>query len=112
MFSSHTPNSNSRTHLKLVSQAPNLIDATQVRIRLQIPLHYRHAPIISQLISDYGLVVNITGALLVENIQTAGRFDLELQGNYHQLCQAFAFLESLDIEIIGKPTVAGDNWHC
>lgn len=40
---------------------------TQARIRLRIPQNYHDEPIISRLVSHYGVTVNITAALLGAN---------------------------------------------
>ncbi len=50
------------------------------RIRLRIPKDYHQEPVISRLVSDYGLIVNITAAILGANAVGDGWFDLELQG--------------------------------
>lgn len=81
-----------------------------MRVRLEIPSCYQHEPIISRLISDYGLVVHITGANLAELPPSCGCFDLELRGTVHQITQSLAYLESLDVTIIGKAGTAGDSW--
>ncbi|MGJ5631746.1 NIL domain-containing protein [Nostoc sp. CALU 1950] len=53
---------------------------TNKRIRLRIPKDYHQEPVISRLVSDYGLTVNITAAILGANAVGDGWFDLELQG--------------------------------
>jgi ABC-type methionine transport system ATPase subunit len=68
---------------------------TQVSIQLRIPLEYREKPIISQMIADYGLTVNIRSALLVTN--TPGQFELELQGESVQIQKAFDYMEQLNL---------------
>uniref|UniRef100_A0A7C3KF47 NIL domain-containing protein n=1 Tax=Oscillatoriales cyanobacterium SpSt-418 TaxID=2282169 RepID=A0A7C3KF47_9CYAN len=85
---------------------------TQVRVRVQIPAHYRQEPVISQLVASYGLVVNITSALLGESTNGYGSFDLELRGSTHQIHQGLAFLTSLGLKVIGKPGTCDDSWHC
>lgn len=72
---------------------------TQKRIRLRIPKQYHQEPIISRLISDYGLTINITAAILGANAIGDGWFDLELQGTQVHLENALIYLNELDLEI-------------
>lgn len=83
---------------------------TQIRVCVYIPKSYLNEPVISRLISDYGLIVNITGAMLEANTDSAGRFDLEIRGSVAQINHGIAYLESLNLKIIGKPHVNGDSW--
>jgi L-aspartate semialdehyde sulfurtransferase ferredoxin len=99
------------TRLTLVSSNPES-SASKIRLRVYIPPYYQQKPVISQLISDYGLVVNITGAMLGENTAGKGSFDLELRGTPQQIANGLAYLESLTIKIVGKPNAEGDSWHC
>ncbi len=85
---------------------------TQLRVRLYIPARYQQEPMISRLISDYGLIVNITGAMLEHNTQKEGCFDLELRGTFEQIKRGLGYLESFQIQVIGKPNPAGDSWNC
>lgn len=85
---------------------------TQLRVRLYIPAHYQQEPVISRLISNYGLVVNITGAILESNSHSNGCFDLELRGSFEQIRRGLSYLNSLQIQVIGKPNPAGDSWSC
>lgn len=84
---------------------------TQVRLQLHIPACYRQEPIISQLIAQYGLVVNITGAVLGDNTAGQGCFDLELRGTPQQISRGLENLRSLNVRLIGKPNPGGDCWH-
>lgn len=112
MFSSRSPNTPAPTGLALAPQLADAIDSSQIRVCLKIPSSYRETPILSRLITEYGLVVNITGALLEENPKGDGCFDLELRGSVYRIRQGLAFLESLEVTIIGKPGTSGDGWHC
>jgi L-aspartate semialdehyde sulfurtransferase ferredoxin len=56
-----------KTRLTLVSSHPES-SVNQIRLPVHIPLSYQQEPVISRLISNYGLVVNITGAMLGENV--------------------------------------------
>ncbi|MEH2252555.1 NIL domain-containing protein [Nostoc sp.] len=67
---------------------------------------------ISQLISAYSLVVNITKAMLQPNTDGEGCFDIELRGKLPQICSGLAYLESLNLRIVGKLNADGDHWFC
>jgi L-aspartate semialdehyde sulfurtransferase ferredoxin len=104
-----TPNFSPR--LSLIPSVHEKNQITQIRVRIYIPKTYIKEPIISQLISMYGLVVNITQALLGENTGGEGNFDLTLQGTIKQISSGLAYLEALNIKIEGKGNVEGDSWH-
>jgi hypothetical protein len=70
-----------------------------VYIRTRIPKTYERQPIISRLISRYGLTVNIAAALLGNYDRNYGWFDLELQGSAQKVEAALAYLQGLNIEI-------------
>lgn len=91
---------------------PSKTSVTQVRVRLKIPAHYQNSPLISKLILNYGLIVNITGATLGEGNDGYGLFDLELKGPVDQIGQGLTFLASLGVTITGKANPTGDSWHC
>ena len=52
---------------------------TQTRIRIRVPKEYHQEPVISNLISQYGLTVNFNAALLGVKTSDDGWFDLELK---------------------------------
>jgi ABC-type methionine transport system ATPase subunit len=81
---------------------------TNKRIRLRIPKDYHQEPVISQLVSDYGLVVNITAAILGANAVGDGWFDLELQGTDAQIQSALNYLQELSLQIWDETNAA--NW--
>lgn len=85
---------------------------TRLRVRLHIPQFYLREPIISQIISRYKLTVNITGAELDKNTNEQGCFDLELGGSMSHINSCLNYLESLNLQILGKPNTDGDSWHC
>ena len=83
----------------------------QTRIRIQIPKHYSQEPVISRLVSDHGLSVNVKAALLGADTQSEGWFDLELQGTSPQIQSALVYLTELDIKIWSKSTDPDEeNW--
>ncbi len=72
---------------------------TNKRIRLRIPKEYHQEPVISRLVSDYSLTVNISAAILGSNAIGDGWFDLDLQGTSSQIDNALIYLNDLDLEI-------------
>ncbi|MEG4029409.1 MULTISPECIES: NIL domain-containing protein [unclassified Microcoleus] len=72
---------------------------TQTRIRIRIPKEYHQEPVISHLISEYGLTVNFNAALLGVKTLDDGWFDLELNGTSKQIETALIYLNDLDVEI-------------
>ncbi|MEH1844416.1 MAG: NIL domain-containing protein [Nostoc sp.] len=79
---------------------------------MHVPKCYLQTPVISQLISAYGLVVNITKAMLQPNTDAEGCFDIELRATLPQICSGLAYLESLNLRIVGKSNADGDSWFC
>jgi hypothetical protein len=106
--------------MKILNRKQNIIlsnfskhsNTTQIRLRLYIPSCYQYQPVISQLISRYNLVVNITGASLGKNTGYEGCFDIQIRGEISQISSGLSYLESLDLKIVGKPNVDGDSWFC
>ncbi|WP_017318653.1 NIL domain-containing protein [Mastigocladopsis repens] len=72
---------------------------THKRIRLRIPKDYHKEPVISCLVSNYGLTVNITAALLGANGIGDGWFDLDLRGTSPQIDSALTYINDLNLEI-------------
>ncbi|MBD2211839.1 NIL domain-containing protein [Calothrix sp. FACHB-156] len=69
------------------------------RIRLRIPKDYHQEPVISRLVSEYGVTVNITAAILGANAVGDGWFDLELQGTDAQIQSALSYLDELSLQV-------------
>lgn len=55
-------------------------------------------------------MVNITGAMLTPNSNAQGKFDLELRGTLNQIHSGLAYMEALQLKILGKPNTHGDGW--
>jgi ABC-type methionine transport system ATPase subunit len=83
---------------------------TRTNITMRVPQSYHQEPIISRLVSDHGVVVNITSALLGENARQDGWFNLELHGSNPQIQSALIYLEELNLEIWERNGVAEDSW--
>jgi ABC-type methionine transport system ATPase subunit len=82
----------------------------QTRIRIRIPKKYNDEPVISRLISHYGVTVNIAAALLGANARDDGWFDLELRGTSAQIQSALTYLKEMDLEIWDESTTQEDAW--
>lgn len=80
------------------------------RIRVRIPKEYHQEPVISRLASDYGLQVNIMGAILGQNAREDGWFDLLLKGTPQQIDSALIYLCDLDVEIWRDSKSEVDGW--
>lgn len=83
---------------------------TQKRIRVRIPKEYNDEPVISRLVSHYGVTVNIAAALLGANARDDGWFDLELRGTNPQIQSALTYLDEMDLEIWNELNAAEDSW--
>jgi ABC-type methionine transport system ATPase subunit len=67
-------------------------------IKIRIPEDLHDEPVISQLISQHGVTVNIVSATLGVNAGS-GWFHLTLKGTHAQVQTAIAYLNDLDIEL-------------
>ena len=94
-------------------EANSVIEAnrpTQTRIKIRIPKDFHQEPVISRLVSQYGVTVNITAALLSANARDDGWFELELKATGQQLQSALTYLNELDLEIWDQSTSEEDGW--
>lgn len=82
------------------NSTPITIDSVPAYLRIRITPEYHQHPIISRLVSDYRLVINITAALLTSSAKDDGWFDLEVLGDVVQINQALADLYNLGIEVL------------
>jgi L-aspartate semialdehyde sulfurtransferase ferredoxin len=80
-----------------------------VHLRIRVFL-CQQEPIVSHLISRYGLSVNVTRDVLKEQVFPR-QIDLELHGTIAQVQQGLAYLTAVSLAIQGKPNVDGDSWH-
>ncbi|MDF5722494.1 MAG: NIL domain-containing protein [Rhizonema sp. PD37] len=69
-------------------------------IHIRVPQQYLRQPVVSRLISRYNLIINITAAFLEPHTAKDGWFHLEIQGNSQQIEAGFAYLETLNVEIV------------
>jgi ABC-type methionine transport system ATPase subunit len=73
--------------------------ASEQQIRIRIPKSLHQVPVISQLVSEHRLTVNIASAVLGANANGDGWFHLRLQGAPADLKSAVDYLEEIGIEI-------------
>lgn len=66
---------------------------TQTKVQICIPKHYRAQPVISELVSSYGLTINIISALLGGDAHDEGWFDLEISGQHRQILLCMRYLK-------------------
>ncbi|MCG6134683.1 MAG: NIL domain-containing protein [Nostoc sp. LLA-1] len=78
------------------------------QIRLRIPRNFHQEPVISRLVSDYGLTINITAAILGANAVGDGWFELDLQGTAAQIDDAINYLQEIELEFWDENSVS--NW--
>ncbi|MBD2462937.1 NIL domain-containing protein [Oscillatoria sp. FACHB-1407] len=68
----------------------------QTHIRLQIPKNFHREPIISRLISEHRIAVNVTSAPAATNLRCDRWFTLELRGKVKQVRNALAYLNEIN----------------
>jgi hypothetical protein len=68
------------------------------RLQVKIPRSLQTEPVLSRLVSDYGLVVNFHGAWLGSNGREDGWFDLLLEGSKSDVEAGLAYLRQQGVE--------------
>jgi NIL domain len=68
--------------------------------------NFHQEPVISRLVSDYGLTINITAAILGANAVGDGWFDLDLQGTTAQIDRAIKHLQEIELETWDENSVS------
>ncbi|MEH1789907.1 hypothetical protein [Nostoc sp.] len=102
MAARNNQKTNSQNRLSMVS---SIYEKSQVTSQLLETLRVARSP------QGYApMVVNITKAMLQPNTDGEGCFDIELQGTVPQISSGLAYLESLNLRIVGKPNADGDSW--
>ncbi len=69
------------------------------QITLRIPASLHREPVITRLIREHGLTVNIVAAVLGEDSRENGWFRLELTGNERQIQSALVYFEEIEVEV-------------
>ena len=76
------------------------------RIRVRITQNHHQQPVISRLVSEYGLTVNIKAAILGQNAVGDGWFELDLQGRETQIQNGLNYLQELKLQIWDENTIS------
>jgi ABC-type methionine transport system ATPase subunit len=76
------------------------------RIRMRITQNHHQEPVISRLVSEYGLTVNIKAAILGQNAVGDGWFDLDLQGTETQIQNGLNYLQELKLQVWDENTIS------
>ncbi|MBD0386405.1 MAG: NIL domain-containing protein [Nostoc sp. C3-bin3] len=76
------------------------VEPASVKSRILVPQRYHRQPVISRLVSRYGLTVNIKAASLTSDNDSDGWFDLELSGNPQKLTNSLSYLQGLGVNLL------------
>ncbi|MBG1271698.1 NIL domain-containing protein [Nostoc sp. WHI] len=76
------------------------VEPASVHSRILVPQRYHRQPVISRLVSRYGLTVNIKAASLTSDSDSDGWFDLELSGNPQKLTNSLSYLQGLGVNLL------------
>ncbi|BAZ88520.1 NIL domain-containing protein [Dolichospermum compactum] len=76
------------------------------RIRIRITQDHHQEPVISRLVSEYGLTVNIKAAILGQNAVGDGWFDLDIQGTETQIENGLTYLRELNLQIWDENSIS------
>ncbi|ACC83712.1 NIL domain-containing protein [Nostoc punctiforme] len=76
------------------------VEPASVHSRILVPQKYNRQPVISRLVSRYGLTVNIKAASLASDSDSDGWFDLELSGNSQKLTNSLSYLQGLGVNLL------------
>ncbi|WP_118168337.1 NIL domain-containing protein [Nostoc sphaeroides] len=76
------------------------IEPASVHSRILVPQRYHRQPVISRLVSRYGLTVNIKAASLTSDSDSDGWFDLDLSGNPQKLTNSLSYLQGLGVNLL------------
>lgn len=83
---------------------------TKKLIQVCIPKELHQEPVISRLVSHYGVTVNIASAQMDANVIADSCFALELRGTVSQIESALTYLDELDVEISHLSAIEEDGW--
>ncbi|MCC5625011.1 NIL domain-containing protein [Nostoc sp. CHAB 5715] len=76
------------------------VEPASVHSRILVPQRYHRQPVISRLVSRYGLTVNIKAASLTSDSDSDGWFDLDLSGNPQKLTNSLSYLQGLGVNLL------------
>jgi L-aspartate semialdehyde sulfurtransferase ferredoxin len=67
--------------------------------------------VFSNTLSDFNLVVNITGAMLGQHVEVVNYCDVEIQGTPQQIDRGLSYLKALNVRMRGKPNAIEEDWY-
>ncbi|MTJ29221.1 NIL domain-containing protein [Aphanizomenon sp. UHCC 0183] len=76
------------------------------RIRVRITQDHHQEPVISRLVSESGLTVNIKAAILGQNAVGDGWFDLDIQGTETQIQNGLNYLQELKLQVWDENSIS------
>jgi ABC-type methionine transport system ATPase subunit len=76
-----------------------MMDTKEKIVRIKVPKTLHEIPIISNLVREYDLTINIRGAILDQKATDGGWFDLNLKGGVIQVEDAVNYLKTIGVEI-------------
>ncbi len=96
---------------KQVKSNTDILDnrRTQTRIQVLIPKDLHEEPVISRLVSHYGVTVIIADAQVSAKVPQYSCFDLELRGTVPQIESALTYLDELDLEVLHQSSPEEDG---
>ena len=87
---------------------PSSESLSSLRLRLRIPPEHVQQPILSELIRNFPVQLNIRAAMLASSGQEGGWFDVQLDGDDATLKAALAQLKAQGVELwVDTPT---EDW--
>ncbi|MBF2063512.1 MAG: NIL domain-containing protein [Calothrix sp. C42_A2020_038] len=81
----------------------------RLKLKLGILKRYQRQPIISKLVSDFSLTINITSAILPDNACHDGLFELEIWGKLQQIHASLMYLEKLGMPLLIDASQESEN---
>ncbi len=97
------------SNLLSIESQVKAIDANElplvVSININIPPRLHQEPVLAQLISNYGIIVNFKAALLDRKATDGGRFTLTLESDSQDIQRALKYLLNLDIKLFSHRLV-------
>ncbi|MEH2418116.1 MULTISPECIES: NIL domain-containing protein [unclassified Nostoc] len=79
-------------------------------MQVRIPKDLHEKPVISRLVSHYGVTVIIADAQVNANVPQYSCFVLELRGTVSQIESTLTYLDELDLEVLHQSSPEEDGW--
>ncbi|MEH2335484.1 NIL domain-containing protein [Nostoc sp.] len=83
---------------------------TQTCIQIRIPKDLHEEPVISRLVSHYGVTIIIADAQVSTNVPQHSCFHLQLRGTVSQIESALTYLDELDLEVLHQSSPEENGW--